>query len=118
MTEENEIYTKRRLFPRFKVETYFRPSHPFAQKQQILDIGLGGMRVYGNKAPRVGKEMDIKLFLPNEKIIDVRVRIAWVNALPPGSEAPYDIGYEFVDLSPEMLKEIKAMLENAPSVEE
>jgi len=118
MTEENESYTKRRLFPRFKVESYFRPSHPFGQKRQILDIGLGGMRVYGNKPLRLGKEMDIKLFLPNGKIIDVRVRIAWVNALPPGSEAPYDIGYEFIELSPETHQEIKSMLEDAPSVEE
>lgn len=118
MTEENESYRKRRLFPRFKVETYFRPSHPFGQKQQILNIGLGGMRVYSNKPLRLGKEMDIKLFLPNGKILDVRVRIAWVNTLPPGSEALYDIGYEFIDLSPETHQEIKSMLDGTPSVEE
>lgn len=117
MTEENVFYTKRRLFPRFKVETYFRPSHPFGQKQQILDIGLGGMRVHGNKPIRLGKEMDIKLFLPNEKIMYVRVRIAWVNTLPPGSEALYDIGYEFIKLSPETHGELKSMLKDAPAVE-
>ena len=118
MTEENESYNKRRLFPRFKVETYFRPSHPFGQKKQILDIGLGGMRVYSNKPLRLGKEKDIKISLPNEKVIEVRVRIAWVNPLPPGSEALYDIGYEFIQLSPETHQELKSLLENAPAVEE
>ena len=118
MTEENESYNKRRLFPRFKVETYFRPSHPFGQKKQILDIGLGGMRVYGNKPLRLGKEMDIKIFLPNEKVLDVRVRIAWVNTLPPGSEALYYIGYEFIQLSPETHQKLKSLLEDAPAAEE
>jgi len=62
--------------------------------------------------------MDIKIFLPNEKVIDIRVRVAWVNTLPPGSEALYDIGYEFIQLSPETQQEIKSMLEDAPAVEE
>jgi len=118
MTEDNEPYGKRRLFPRFKIPAYFRPAHPFGQKQEILDIGLGGMRVYSNRPLRLGKEMDIKLFLPNGKTMDARARIAWVNTLPPGSEALYDIGYEFIELPPETHQELKSMLEDAPAAEE
>lgn len=112
MTKNNESYAKRRLFPRLKLPVYFRPAHPFGQKQEILDIGLGGMRVYGNRPLRIGKEMDIKLILPNEKILDARARIAWVNTLPPGSKALYDIGYEFIKLSPETHKALKSALED------
>jgi hypothetical protein len=117
MTQNNEPYNKRRLFPRFKIPAYFRPAHPFGQKQEIQDIGLGGMRVYGNRPLRLGKEMDIKLFLPNGKTMDARARISWVNTLPPGSDALYDIGYEFIELPPETHQELKSLLEDASAEE-
>ncbi|UCC38180.1 MAG: PilZ domain-containing protein [Candidatus Aminicenantes bacterium] len=113
MTEEKESPIRRRLFPRYKLPVYYRPVRSLGQKQQLQDIGLGGMRTYSNKPLKVGKEIQIKLFLPKGSSVEAIARVAWIKSLPPGSEAVYDIGFEFIDLSAEGHLELKTAFENA-----
>ncbi|MCK4788595.1 MAG: hypothetical protein KAV87_32940, partial [Desulfobacteraceae bacterium] len=51
------------------------------------------------------------------KFVQVMTRVAWIRSLPPGSETVYDIGFEFVDLTPEIREELKTIFENASSKE-
>lgn len=113
MTEEKDSPIRRRLFPRYKLPVYYRPVRSFGQKQQIQDIGLGGMRIYSNKPLKMGKEIQMKLFLPNGNSVEAIARVAWIKSLPPGSKAIYDIGFEFINLSAETHEELKTSFENA-----
>jgi len=106
--DESEL--KRRRFPRLKTPVFYRPLITSEKKRRASDLSLGGVRIYSNKPVKEKQLLEIELFLPNGKAITAVARIVWIKALPPGSSALYDMGLEFISLSPEALRELKSIL--------
>lgn len=76
------------------------------------DVSNGGVRIYSNRYLKKGKKLEIELFLPGGNSIKADVRVVWTKVLPPGSSAVFDIGLEFLTLSPAASKQLKTVLEN------
>jgi hypothetical protein len=110
---EEESGLKRRRFPRLVTPIYYRPLDIFATDQQASNISLGGIRIYSNKPLKEKQLLEIELTLPNGKTVPALARVVWINALPLGSKALYDVGLEFTKLSPEGLQELRVLLDKA-----
>ena len=89
---------KRRRFPRVKAPMYFREARLRTARIPIVDIGLGGLRVYSDDPFKVGERLSIEFFLPES--IRCVVRVAWIKDLENESPAKYDVGLEFLEAPP------------------
>lgn len=115
MTASNKSEFKRRRFPRVKTPVYYRPASVSETSRQTSNISLGGVRIHSNKPLKEGQALEVELFLPSGKSIVALAKVVWVKALPPGSDALYDVGLEFIKLPAEAIDELKLVLENTSS---
>ncbi|MFQ6069451.1 MAG: PilZ domain-containing protein [Candidatus Aminicenantales bacterium] len=113
MSEWNESKPERRRFPRIKVPVYYRPASIFKARSMVYNIGLGGIRVYSDEYLKEGKRFEIELFLPDGLSVEAITRVIWIKELPPQAEARYDVGLEFIELSPGAAEALKQLLEES-----
>jgi hypothetical protein len=85
----------RRRFPRVKAPIYCRPAHRRLPKRQVVDVGLGGMRVYSDEPFEKGAKFEVELFLPDGESVTCLTEVVWIRGLPAGP-AKYDIGLTFL----------------------
>ncbi len=88
----------RRRYRRLNAPAYWRASG-LSTAWKPVDVSLGGMRVYSDDAFELGARFELELFLRGEESIQCDVRVVWVDALPEGAPARFDIGIEFLELS-------------------
>jgi len=74
-------------------------------------MGLGGMRVYSDEALKVGTRLEVELFLPDTSSITCLTEVVWIRDIPGGTPAAYDVGLQFLDVPPDALDQIGALLE-------
>lgn len=90
----------RRQFPRVNAPVFCRPvGKPFFRRRKAADVSEGGMRLYADDAPSVGDRLELELFLPDQSELVCRVEVVWVEKLPDGAPAQYDVGAKFVEIS-------------------
>lgn len=90
----------RRQYLRLQAPVFCRPrGRPLFARRRATDISLGGVRVYADEAPAVEDRLELELFLPDETALVCTVEVVWVEPLPDGSPARFDIGARFVKLS-------------------
>jgi len=107
----------RRRFPRIKAPVYYRPAGVFGMSSQAANISLAGVRIYSNKPLKKGQALEIELLLPTGNALKAIVRVVWISALPPGSEALYDVGLEFLNIADDVIPKLKFVLEDSSSTE-
>lgn len=118
MTLRDDSGFDKRRFRRMRVPVLyspprmFGPPRVFGQRRQISDISLGGLRIYSDEPLKEGKGLDVELFLPMGQSVKAIARVVWIEELPGGSDARYDVGLEFIHLPPVATNEIKSMLNN------
>jgi hypothetical protein len=105
------IETERRRFPRLKVPVLFRSAKVKEEASPTYNLGLGGVRIYSNRYLKKGKQLKIELCFPKGNSVVATVRVVWIKVLPPGSNAAFDLGLEFIDLPPSAIDELKEVLE-------
>jgi Tfp pilus assembly protein PilZ len=88
----------RRSFKRIQAPIVCRAAR-LTLRPQPVDIGLGGLRVYCDERFKVGKRLELELFLPEGSSVVCIGRVAWVNELEDSSVAKFDIGLEFLEVS-------------------
>jgi c-di-GMP-binding flagellar brake protein YcgR len=109
--ESNNRFIERRRFPRVKAPVYCRPAGFLKPRHRIGNISLGGLRIYSDKFFKTDERMEIEIFLPdNQSIVEI-VRVVWIKELPSGSEALYDVGLEFIRLSPEDAHKLQVVMD-------
>ena len=96
--DAHDTFVNRRQFPRVKAPIFFKNSRWFSQKRRVLDVSLGGMRVYSDDAYPIGQSIQIDLFLPSGRTLSCDVRVAWIGLLPEGSPAKYDVGLQITGI--------------------
>lgn len=104
----------RRKYVRFQAPVLYRSASLFSRREPLVNIGLGGIRIYGDEPLKIGRRLELELFFPDRTSMVCTARVVWQQALPEGSVAKYDIGLEFLGISPDGLGRLKKVLENAP----
>ncbi len=90
----------RRRFPRLKAPVFCRPAGlRFHSAGETLDIGLGGARIFADEQVSVGAHFELELVLPDSSTIVCNAVVAWIEPLPAGSPARFDLGLRFTDVS-------------------
>jgi len=109
--KDNRIKTERRRFPRLKVPVLFRAAKKEEDVRSTYNLGLGGVRIYSNRYLKKGNQLEIELCFPEGNSVVATVRVVWTKVLPPGSDAAFDVGLEFIDLPPAAIDDLKGVLE-------
>jgi c-di-GMP-binding flagellar brake protein YcgR len=113
-TEPDKADIERRRFPRVKAPIFCRPAGFLKARKRIGNISLGGLRIFSDQYYKPEQRLEIEIFLPqNQSLIEI-TRVVWIKELPPGSEALYDLGLEFIRLSPEESLKLQEVLEASP----
>jgi len=101
---------ERRGYPRSTAPVYYRYPRTSFPRHEVNSISLGGLRIYSDELLKEGTQIEIEFFLPMGYSAVGRARVVWVKELPPGSQAFYDVGLEFIDLPLEAINKIKSIL--------
>jgi len=102
----------RRQFPRVNAPVFCRPvGKPIFGRRRAADVSVGGMRLYADEPPATGDRLELELFLPDEAELTCAVEVVWVDELPEGSPARFDIGVKFVNVREEDRARIAAVLQ-------
>ena len=117
MTVPKKPKFDRRRFPRVKAPVYYRPASVFGMSSQASNISLAGVRIYSNKPFKKGQALEIELLLPSGNSLKATVKVVWISALPPGSEAVYDVGLEFIKIADDVIPKLQFVLEDSSSIE-
>jgi len=91
----------RRRYPRIQAPVFYRPAGPtfLHHRRATVDVGLGGMRVFSDEYLGVGTRVELDLLIGDQLTVRCWARIAWVETLPPGAAAAFDMGVEFTDIA-------------------
>jgi hypothetical protein len=101
---------KNRQYPRLKAPIYYRSSSVSSCKP-VVNISLGGLCIHSDEKLKIGKRLEFELMLPDDTILTCIVRVVWQYPLPAGSDAKYDIGLRFANVSDNMLHQLSEALE-------
>ncbi|WP_233595363.1 MULTISPECIES: PilZ domain-containing protein [Corallococcus] len=111
MTTQMTSNIDRRSFPRLQAPLYSRPARmKIGEKKQVLDVSLGGARIYSDEPQDVGSRLDLELFLPDGSSLECTARIVWAVKLPKDAVARFEIGLSFIDVPDETLERLKTVL--------
>jgi c-di-GMP-binding flagellar brake protein YcgR len=114
MKELTSSESDRRQFRRVQAPVYCRPaglSFKSLTRQKPIDISLGGLRIYSDDDVKKGTRLELELFLPDTSSVVCRVEVAWVERLPAGALARYDVGLKFVEIKNEDHARLQEVLE-------
>lgn len=103
---------ERRQYPRVKAPILCRPAGSTAPARPVVNIGLGGIRVYSDHQFEIGQRLEVGLYLPNYTILTFTARIVWLQLLPKDAEFRYDVGLEFLEVPPNTHQLLADVLED------
>ncbi len=106
---------ERRKFPRVAAPMYCRPARRrLLRRRKVVDLGLGGMRVYSDDAFEVGSRMEIDLMAETgDDFVTCVTEVVWIRELPGRKPAMYDVGLQFLDVPPKGRSMIEKLLAEA-----
>jgi c-di-GMP-binding flagellar brake protein YcgR len=106
----------RRRYPRVSAPILVRPvsflTHAIGRR--VSDLSVGGLRAYADEPYRPGARIELELLFPDQEPALVLAEVVWVEELPAGSEARFDVGLRFVDASPADLARIARAVAAGP----
>ncbi len=104
---------ERRRFPRLKAPVFCRPAGilRFHNQGSAVDVSLGGARVFSDEPSKQGAHFELELLLPDGNTIVCKAVVAWIEELPAGSPAVYDLGLQFTDVSDEDKAKLASVLD-------
>ena len=95
---------ERRQYRRIHAPVYCRPAglKIMSKHQEAVDVSRGGVRIYSDEPMKVGDRLTMELFLKDatEEVV-FQAEVAWVERLPKGALARFDVGLKFLHLAPE-----------------
>lgn len=79
---------------------YCRPARRrLLRRRKVVDVGLGGMRVYSDDDLEVGERLEIDLLTADgDDFVTCLTEVAWTRPLPPGEPARFDVGLRFLEI--------------------
>jgi hypothetical protein len=111
-TEEN-----RRKYPRLNAPILYRAAPFISRRNPVMNISLVGIRVYSDEELNIGKRLELELCLSDNTSMVCTARVVWQKPIPEGAIAKYEIGLEFLEISPDDLQRLAKVLELQAPVE-
>jgi hypothetical protein len=113
MKEMHPKLSTSRPFPRLKAPVYFTKVglRFFRRRRKAPDDAMGGVRVYTDEDPKEGARLRVEIFLPDGSSVTCTVQVVWVESLPEGALARYDVGLGFVAIYPQDRELLSAVLQ-------
>ena len=106
----------RRRYRRVQAPVFCRPMGiSLFGKRQPIDISQGGMRIYADEEMAVGSRLELELFLPDETTVVCEAEIVWIEPLPEGAPARFDMGLKYLHPEGARLERLAAVLEKVPT---
>lgn len=105
----------RRQFPRLQAPIFFRTSR-FSLSRRVVDVSVGGVRIFSDAPFEIDQRLDLELFLPDGKPLRCQARVAWIAMLPRGSAAKYDVGLQLSGVSEQDTERLSTVLEACADV--
>jgi c-di-GMP-binding flagellar brake protein YcgR len=90
----------RRQFPRVAAPMHCRPARRrLLRRRKVVDVGLGGMRVYSDDAFASGDRLEIDLLRADgDDFVTCLTEVVWIRELEGGQPARYDVGLRFLEI--------------------
>jgi PilZ domain len=87
--------------PRLAAPVIYRRSglDLFHHQRSSVDVSAGGMRVLSDEPVQAGNQLELDLLPPGDSAIRIWAKVAWVEELPAGADASYEVGLEFSDIA-------------------
>jgi hypothetical protein len=79
-------------------------------KKQVVDVSLGGARIYSDDPQEVNSRLDLELFLPDGSSVECTARVVWAITLPKDAVARFEVGLSFIDVPEPILERLKTVL--------
>jgi PilZ domain len=101
--------------PRLAAPLIYRRSGSdlFHHERSSVDVGAGGMRALSDEALRPGDRLELDLLPPGDSPIRMWARVAWIETLPAGGDASYEVGLQFTDIADEDRQRLASLLVRA-----
>jgi len=79
---------------------YCRPARRrLLRRRQVIDVGLGGMRVYSDDPFVKGDRLEIDLMSRDgDEFVTCLTEVVWLRDLGEGQPARYDVGLRFLEI--------------------
>jgi c-di-GMP-binding flagellar brake protein YcgR len=110
MGKSDKPKTEKRKYPRVVTPVFYKTPDILGPKRRVSDLSLGGVRIYSDERLEVGGRLELKFFLPDGSTVKAAAKVVWIKEMPEGTEAVYDVGMEFVELSEAATEKLKAVL--------
>ena len=105
---------ERRQYPRLQAPVLCRPAGlllRLLKPRSTIDVSLSGIRIYSDDPVKVGSLLDLELFPADHQPFSCKAEVMWVEELPPGAPALYDVGLRFTQLRDEDRTRLASVLE-------
>src|SRR5512143_2296630 len=99
----------RRRYRRLNAPLYWRGAG-LRSAWKGVDVSLGGIRIYSDDVFEIGTRIELELLAAGDETIEFNARVVWVDVLPAGAPALYDVGLEFLELSDGAKRHLEALL--------
>lgn len=79
---------------------YCRPARRrLLRRRQVIDVGLGGMRVYSDDPFGLGDRLEIDLLsAEGDDFVTCLTEVVWIREIEGGHPARYDVGLRFLEI--------------------
>ena len=107
---------ERRQFRRADAPITVRPVSILARvvPRRVNDVSLGGLRAYSDERRPVGERLELELAFRDGGVATVLAEVVWIEELPAGSPARFDVGMRYIDASAKDLALIRRALGAPP----
>ena len=104
----------RRRFRRARAPILVRPVSALARAvpRRVNDVSVGGLRAWSDTSHTPGTRLELELLFPDGTSATVLGEVVWVDPVPFGAPARFDLGIQFVDAMPGDLERIARVLQD------
>lgn len=68
-------------------------------RRHPIDMSLGGVRIFSDQRFAKGERLTLEM-MTEDALTPFTAEVVWIEELPPGSPATYDVGLRFHDVDP------------------
>lgn len=99
----------RRHFRRLRAPALWRVASVRSALRPV-DVSLGGMRIFSDDLLKVGQRLEVELLVAQGDALKFTTRVVWIETLPPGGHARYDVGLEFLQIDDGVREHLRGLL--------
>ena len=102
---------ERRQFRRLHVPVFCRAAGmEVMTRRHPIDLSLGGVRIYSDQRFAKGELLTLELMTVDSPVSTLTAEVVWIDELPAGSPALFDVGLRFRSVDPTQFQALEHIL--------